>query len=191
MVRSQLNLFGAETSAVPAGFKYEENVVTAGAEETLVSKLHSLSFSEFKFHGYKGKRRVVSFGWKYDFNDRKLLKADDIPDFLLSLRTTAAAFSNLQPDCLQQVLVTEYTAGAGIGWHKDKPVFGEVVGISLVAPCVFRLRRKGNSKWERYSLTASPRSAYLLSGPARWEWEHSIPAVGHLRYSVTYRNFKQ
>jgi alkylated DNA repair dioxygenase AlkB len=91
---------------------------------------------------------------------------------------------------LQQVLVTEYDAGAGIGWHRDKAVFGEVVGISLLSPCRFRLRRKAGTTWERVSLTAEPRSGYLLSGPSRTEWEHSIPEVDELRYSITFRNFR-
>jgi alkylated DNA repair dioxygenase AlkB len=92
---------------------------------------------------------------------------------------------------LQHVLVTEYSPGAAIGWHRDKAVFGDVIGISLLSPCVFRLRRKVGTTWERVSLTAEPRSAYLLRGPSRTEWEHSIPAVEALRYSITFRNLAQ
>jgi alkylated DNA repair dioxygenase AlkB len=150
----------------------------------------TLPFKEFVFQGFLGKRRVVSFGWRYDFNERKLVESDDIPDFLLALREPAARFAGLAPDRLQQVLVTEYAPGAGIGWHKDKAVFGEVVGISLLSDCRFRLRREVDGKWERASILAAARSAYLLSGPARWEWEHSIPGVAALRYSITFRNFK-
>jgi alkylated DNA repair dioxygenase AlkB len=91
---------------------------------------------------------------------------------------------------LQQVLVTEYPLGAPIGWHKDRPEFGGVVGVSLLAPCILRFRRKIGSKWERASLIAEPRSAYLLSGAARQDWQHSIPPVESLRYSVTFRSFK-
>ena len=89
------------------------------------------------------------------------------------------------------MLVTEYSAGAGIGWHRDKAVFGQIVGVSLLAPCTFRLRRKVGDDWERVSLIAEPRSAYLLSGASRTEWEHSIPAVDALRYSVTFRNLRE
>jgi alkylated DNA repair dioxygenase AlkB len=96
----------------------------------------------------------------------------------------------MAPANLQQVLLTEYAPGAGIGWHKDKPMFGEVVGISLASPCLFRLRRRISTTWERTSLTVEPRSAYLLQGPSRAEWEHSIPALDRLRYSITFRNFK-
>jgi len=87
--------------------------------------------------------------------------------------------------------VTEYSPGAGIGWHRDKAVFDEVIGISLLASCTFRLRRKAGTKWERYSITAEPRSAYLMSGPSRTEWEHSIPEVDALRYSITLRNLRE
>jgi alkylated DNA repair dioxygenase AlkB len=115
---------------------------------------------------------------------------DDMPEFLLTLRESAAQFAGMRSEALQQALVTEYTAGAAIGWHRDKAVFGEVVGISLLASCVFRLRRKVDEGWERVNLVAEPRSAYLLSGPSRTEWEHSIPPVDALRYSVTFRNFR-
>jgi alkylated DNA repair dioxygenase AlkB len=154
----------------------------------LLDDIRTLPFREFEFHGYTGKRRVVSFGWQYDFSARQLRKVDDMPDFLLQLREKAAGFAEMQPSELQQVLVTEYAAGAGIGWHKDKAVFGQVVGISLLSPCTFRLRRKDGERWERVSVVAEPRSAYLLSGPSRAEWEHSIPEVDALRYSVTFRN---
>jgi alkylated DNA repair dioxygenase AlkB len=113
-----------------------------------------------------------------------------MPPFLLSLRGVAAGFGGMEPAQLQQALVTEYEAGAAIGWHRDKAIFGEVIGISLLSSCRFRLRRKVGLKWERVSLTVEPRSAYLLSGPARTEWEHSIPEVDALRYSVTFRNFR-
>ncbi len=113
-----------------------------------------------------------------------------MPAWLLPLRERAAAFAGIAPPGLQQVLLSEYSPGAGIGWHRDKAVFGEVVGISLVSPCVFRLRRKSGSGWERASIVAEPRSAYLLRGPARSEWEHSIPAVDSLRYSITFRNVR-
>jgi alkylated DNA repair dioxygenase AlkB len=113
-----------------------------------------------------------------------------MPEFLLPLRERAAAFAGIAPPRLQQVLVTEYAAGAAIGWHRDKAVFGEVVGVSLLAPCTFRLRRAAGDAWERASLLVEPRSVYLLSGAARAEWEHSIPPVDALRYSITYRNLK-
>jgi alkylated DNA repair dioxygenase AlkB len=153
--------------------------------------VRSLPFRDFEFHGYTGKRRVVSFGWRYDFSERVLRKADDMPPFLVALRESAARFAGMAPERLQHVLVTEYGEGAGIGWHRDKGVFGEVVGISLLAPCTFRLRRRNGDGWERASITAEPRSAYLLSGPARTEWEHSIPEVDALRYSITYRNLRE
>jgi alkylated DNA repair dioxygenase AlkB len=138
-----------------------------------------------------GNRRTVSYGWRYDFNDRRLQQAEDIPEFLLRLRTVAAGFAGMEPEQLQQVLVTEYDAGAGIGWHRDKAMFGQVIGLSLLSSCRFRLRRKAGAGWERASLIAEPRSAYLLSGPSRTEWEHSIPPVDLLRYSITFRNFRE
>jgi alkylated DNA repair dioxygenase AlkB len=176
---------------LPEGFIYRPELIGPADEAKLLARVRGLPFREFEFHGYTGKRRVVSFGWHYDFSGRQLRKADDIPDFLLALRVRAAAFAGLEPEGLRHVLVTEYGAGAGIGWHRDKSVFGETVGVSLLSACVLRLRRKvGEKKWRRVNVTAEPRSAYLLTGPARAEWEHSIPPVDATRYSITFRNLR-
>ena len=189
-MRDQLQLFGSGP-ALPEGFRYEPQLISADDEVAVLEHVRGLPFRDFEFQGYLGKRRVVSYGWRYDFNERVLRDAEDIPPFLLSLREAAAAFAGLEPAQLQHVLVTEYGAGAGIGWHRDKAVFGDVIGISLLSACTFRLRRKAGSSWERASITAEPRSAYLLRGPSRTEWEHSIPAVDALRYSITFRNLRE
>jgi alkylated DNA repair dioxygenase AlkB len=176
--------------ALPEGMRYRPEVIGAADEAALLACVRALPFRAFEFHGYTGKRRVVSFGWQYDFAGRQLRQAPDIPAFLLPLRATAAAFAELPPEALQQALVSEYGPGAGIGWHRDKPVFGQVVGISLLAPCVFRFRRAAEDTWQRMNLTVEPRSAYLLNGAARWAWEHSIPPVSALRYSITFRTLR-
>lgn len=186
----QLDIF-RPGPALPAGFRYQEEVISESEERELLARIRQLPFREFQFHGYVGKRRTVSFGWRYEFATERLYRANEIPDFLLAARAAAAGFAAMTAEELQQVLVTEYGPGAAIGWHRDKPVFGNVVGLSLLSACVFRLRRKQGGKWERASLTAAPRSAYLLSGAARTEWEHSIPAVASLRYSITFRNLRQ
>jgi alkylated DNA repair dioxygenase AlkB len=175
---------------LPLGFKYQAHLLSAHEEHLLVEQLTALPLRAFEFRGYLGKRRVISFGWQYDFNKGALRKADDIPSFLLPLRDGVARFAGMASSDLRQVLVTEYAPGAGIGWHRDKPMFDQVVGISLLSPCLVRFRRRLGTAWERVSLTAEPRSVYLLQGPSRMEWEHSIPAVGSLRYSVTFRSFK-
>ena len=184
---NQLGLFGAP--ALPEGFLYQPELITPAEERDLLERIRGLPLKPFEFQGYTGKRRVVSYGWKYDFTERKLEPKEDIPDFLLPLRAKAAAFAGIQPADLQQALVTEYDVGAPIGWHKDKAVFGDVIGISLLSEAPFRLRRPDGDKWERVTITAEPRSVYLLRGPSRTEWEHSIPPVEKLRYSVTFRNF--
>ena len=131
-------------------------------ERAFLERFARLRFREFEFRGFLGKRRIVSFGWRYDFNTRELQKAEEIPDFLLELRVTAEGFANIHSNQLQQVLVTEYALGAGIGWHRDRPEFEHVIGVSLLSPCLFRLRRKRGNGWERASIELQPRSAYLL-----------------------------
>lgn len=182
------------------GLQYQPEFIDPTSEADLLARVRTLPFREFEFHGYLGKRRIVSFGWRYEYSGRgELKKAEEIPDFLLGLRRRAGSFAQLEPEALQQVLVTEYRPGAGIGWHRDKPVFDQVVGISLLALCVLRFRRKTDAdlkvgrvrtNWERVNLLAQPRSAYLLQGPARLDWEHSILRVDRLRYSITFRGLQ-
>jgi alkylated DNA repair dioxygenase AlkB len=190
MQRAHADLFDPAPE-FPAGFRYRPELISPEEELALVREIASLPLKEFEFQGFLGKRRIVSFGWRYDFNGGGLQRTEDMPDFLLPVRRKAAAFAGIEQADLQQVLLTEYRPGVQIGWHKDRAVFGEVVGISLLSACTFRLRRKTEGGgWQRASLIAQPRSAYLLAGPSRTEWEHSIPAVGALRYSITFRNFK-
>jgi alkylated DNA repair dioxygenase AlkB len=174
----------------PEGFQYNDAVLSPDQERELVEEFARLPFRELQFRGFLGKRRTVSFGWRYDFNVRELQQAEDIPTFLLDLRERAAEFAGLSGDQLQHVLVTEYSPGTAIGWHKDHAEFGDVIGVSLLVPCVFRLRRKAAKGWERASIELQPRSAYLLRGAAREDWQHSIPPVDKLRYSVTFRSLR-
>lgn len=175
----------------PEGFLYEEDLISPDEETALVRQIEKLPLKEFEFHGYTGKRRVVSFGWRYDFVDASFGRVGDIPEFLRSVRAKAAAFAGLPADAFPHILVTEYSPGAPIGWHRDKAVFDDVVGVSLLSPCTFRVRRESGTGWQRHTLTLAPRSAYLLRGLARTDWEHSIPAVDALRYSITFRCLRQ
>lgn len=182
----QSSLF-ADQPALPDGFAYRPDLLTIEEEARLAFEIGRLPFKPFEFRQYRGLRRVVSFGWRYDFALERMREADPPPSFLLPVRARAAAFADLEPGDLAQVLLTEYAPGAGIGWHRDKAVFAQVVGVSLVSPCRFRFRRRQGRGWERAAFTVEPRSAYLLDGPARYDWEHSIPAGDALRYSLTFR----
>jgi alkylated DNA repair dioxygenase AlkB len=186
---NQLSLFRSNLN-LPEGFRYEPELLDEAEECTLVAEIRRLPFREFEFHGFSGKRRVVSFGWQYDFNQAKLREAAAIPEIFRPIREKAARFAGLEAHALEHLLVTEYEPGAPIGWHKDRAIFADVIGISLLSPCTFRFRRKSGTGWERASLRLAPGSAYLLHGPARTDWEHSIPAVERLRYSLTFRSFR-
>ena len=195
MKHEQLSFFAKQPKAVsslpmPEGFRYAPDVIDAAEETHLIAAFADLPFKEFEFHGFLGKRRVVSFGYRYDFNGGGLKQAAPVPDFLLPLRERAAAFAGLTPDNLPHALVTEYQEGVSIGWHRDRPNYDEVIGVSLLSPCTFRMRKKCGDKWERASLRLPPRSIYLMRGRSRDQWEHSIPAVDALRYSVTFRSLR-
>jgi alkylated DNA repair dioxygenase AlkB len=175
---------------LPEGFAYRPEFLSPDEEARLAAWLTTLPFQPFQFRGYEGRRRVVSFGWSYDFTRSHLEKADDMPAELAAVRARAAAFAGLEPQDLQQCLLNEYLPGAPIGWHRDRPMFEKVVGISLLAPCTFRLRRRVGEGFERAALDLAPRSIYGLSGEVRSQWEHSIPPVKQHRYSITFRNFR-
>ena len=176
------------TPALPEGLRYRPDLISPAEEAALVGHLAVLPFRPFEFHGYLGNRRTVSFGFRYDYGDYAVHEAEPISEFLLPLRDRAAEFADLDAAQLEHALVTEYAPGAGIGWHRDRPVFADVIGVSLMAPCRFRLRRKQGEKWQRATLDLAPRSVYLLRGPVRHEWQHSIAPMEELRYSVTFRS---
>jgi alkylated DNA repair dioxygenase AlkB len=173
----------------PEGFAYREEVISPDEERALAERFALLPLAPFAFHGFLGRRRIVSFGWRYDYAGRTLRPSEEIPGLLMPLRERAAEFAGVPAQSLQQVLVTEYAPGAALGWHRDKPMFEDVVAVSFLAPCTLRLRRRHDEGWDRRSIELLPRSAYLLRGPSRRDWEHSIPPVGELRFSVTFRNF--
>jgi alkylated DNA repair dioxygenase AlkB len=187
MARPQLDLFDKPFPEPPAGLTYTPAFLDSEEERALAGQIAALPFKPFEFHGFTGDRRTVSFGLHYAFDGSGLSEAEPMPGWLGPLRARAAGLAGIEPEAFVHALVIEYAAGAGIGWHRDRPVFGDVVGISLLAPAPLRFRRRSGTKWERFTLTAEPRSAYLLSGEARHEWEHSIPQLETLRYSVTLR----
>ena len=175
---------------MPQGFAYHEGALSPAQERGYVEQFAGLPFAPFEFHGFLGRRRIVSFGWRYDYAGRQIRPSADMPEILVPLRQRAADVAGLAAESLQQVLVTEYAPGAPIGWHRDKPMFQEIVAISFLAPCLLRFRRRLSDGWERRSLELMPRSAYVLSGAARNDWEHSIPPLSALRYSVTFRSLR-
>jgi alkylated DNA repair dioxygenase AlkB len=180
------DLFGF-SGRLPEGFRYQADLLAVPEAELLARDLAGMPFKPFDFHGYQANRQVVAYGFRYDYGRREVVEAGPLPPILVFLRQKIAEAFDRPAEAFQQVLINEYRAGAGIGWHRDKPEFDEVVGVSLLAPCTFRFRRKSGEAWDRVSLTVEPRSAYLLSGPSRTDWQHSIPPLDRRRYSITYR----
>ena len=186
---TQLALF-PDQSGGPAGLRYKPEFISKATERELISRISELPLQPFQFGAFEGKRRVASFGFRYDYALRKLQEADPIPAWLTSIITSVERFGKLPSGSVRQILCTEYDEGVGIGWHRDKPHFDEIFGLSLAAPCKFRFRRAANETWERFTLTAEPRSLYMMSGESRQIWEHSIPTVEQRRYSITFRTMK-
>lgn len=182
---AQLDLFG--TPLLP-GLSYGEEVLDASEEAALVAAIDACELAPFRFQGWTGKRLTASFGWSYDFDRGRIAPGVEIPAFLRPLRERAAAFVGIPSAELEQALLIRYDPGAGIGWHRDRPMFEHVVGISLGEPAVLRLRRRTDTGFDRRSLTLAPRSIYHLSGEAQHAWEHGIAAMERTRWSVTFRS---
>ena len=180
-------LVDKQRSLMPEGFRYEEDIISEADEAALAKSLARLDLKPFEFHGHLGNRRVTSFGLRYDYARRAVKVTDEFPDFVADLRSKVAKFAGRKVDEFQQGGVNEYPPGAGIGWHRDKPQFGVIVGVSLLAPATMRLRRAEGTSWIRMSQRLEPRSIYILEGEARTAWEHSVPPVDALRYSLTFR----
>ncbi|MEH2469275.1 alkylated DNA repair dioxygenase AlkB [Nitrobacteraceae bacterium AZCC 2161] len=155
----QLNLFAEQTSS-PDGLRYADEFVSPAEEHGLISAIAALPLQPFQFGQYEGKRRVASFGFSYDYTARRLVEAAPIPDWLSAIVQRVETFGGRGTD-VRQILCTEYDVGVGIGWHRDKPHFDRVFGLSLGSDCKLRFRRQVSTKWERFTLEAraSPRFA--------------------------------
>jgi alkylated DNA repair protein (DNA oxidative demethylase) len=174
-----------------AGLQFREELITPDEESALLDRIRSLEFHEMTMRGVVAKRRVIHYGVNYSFETFKATPGPTIPDFLLPLRQRCAAFAMVAAHDLEEALITEYSPGAAIGWHRDAHPFDIVIGVSLLSRCRFRFRRGKVRAWETAELPLPPRSGYVLTGPARTEWEHSIPPVKELRYSITFRTMRK
>jgi alkylated DNA repair protein (DNA oxidative demethylase) len=177
--------------ALPEGFQHADDFLGVDEEAALLERFRSLDFHEVRMRGVAARRRVIQYGWKYSFESLRMTQGPELPDYLRSIRDRAADFAGLAREDLSEALVTEYSPGAAIGWHRDAPGFGVVVGISLASNCRFRFRRGQTRNWTTTEVPLKPRSIYVLKGAARSEWQHSIPAVGELRYSITFRTMRE
>ena len=181
---------------VPDGFIYHPNFLSAAEEQELIQEIQKLHLVPFKYYQFTGKRRTASFGWQYEFGASEITTAPEIPAFLLGVRTRAGTLFNMDPNRLVQASIIEYSTGSPIGWHRDIPYFGVVVGISLGAACRMRFRKynrarsKNLRRDEILSIELQPRSIYLMSGASREMWQHSIPPVKELRYAIMMRTLR-
>ena len=170
-----------------AGLDYREELISSAEERDLIERLAALELAPFRFHGWLGNRKTASFGWRYDFDDASFTPTEPLPEWLHSVRAKAAAFAGITADEFVHALLARYDPGAGIGWHRDRDIFENVVGVSLNSPATLRFRQRMPTGFRRASLDVEPRSAYLLSGLARWDWEHRITPGDRLRFSITFR----
>ena len=176
---------------VVAGFDQADAIVTPEEEAALIARIDAADLAPFRFQGWLGKRLTQSYGWRYDFDTARLSQGDPLPAWLLPLRDRAAAFAGLAAEEFVHALLIRYDPGAGIGWHRDRPQFEHVVGVSLGNPATLRLRRRTERGFERASAELAPRSIYHLAGEVRHDWEHSITPMDVPRWSITFRSLSE
>jgi alkylated DNA repair dioxygenase AlkB len=174
---------------LPEGFLYRPEFITVAEEADLLSHFAKLDFQAFDFHGYIAKRRIVEYGFEYDFTSRQAQAGHPLPHFLAPFRNRAAKLAGIHSGEIIESVITEYSPGSPIGWHRDVPQFEIIIGISLKSGCRFRFKPY-REEGKIVSATLEPRSAYILRGPARWNFQHSITAVKCLRYSITFRTWR-
>ena len=186
----QPDLFGVAPS-LPEGFTYELDFLTREEEASLIGHIRELPLKEAAYKEVTARRRTVNYGGKYDFTAGKLEPAPDIPPFLFPLREKVGQWAGVPPLDFVQALITEYSPGTPLGWHRDVPDYEVIVGVSLGGRARMRLRpyrpREKQNRKDAMVLDLEPRSAYVMRGPARWGWQHCISETKELRYSITFR----
>lgn len=190
MTSVEPTLFPDFAEGGPEGFVYRPDFLSGEEEGGLITAVQNLPYSEVRMRGQVARRRTAHFGWRYGYESWRVEPGPPIPEFLAALRGQAGALAGVEAATLEEVLITEYQPGAGIGWHRDAPAFGVVVGVSLLGACRFRFARGAGPGRETRTVILERRSGYVLSGPARWQWQHSIPPGKTARYSITFRTLR-
>ena len=178
-------------SEEPQGLLYRPDVLTRDEETALLDVLADLRFDPIVIRGQAARRTARHYGLGYDYESRTPRPGEPVPEWLLPVRGRASALAGVEPEALVESLVQRYPPGSTIGWHRDAPAFGTVVGISLGGPARLRFQRGRRENRRVWELAAEPRSGYVLAGEARTSWEHSIPATKELRYSITFRTLRR
>ena len=177
---------------MPPGFVYTPDFLTPDEEHALLAEIETYPFHEVRMRGQIARRTVIHFGWDYDYEGWKIHPTAPPSPQLRALADRCATAAEIEPESLQQFLIARYPPGATIGWHRDAPMFGSpVIGVSLLSPCTMKLRRKIGETYEVEKQILEPRSLYLLGGEARTKWQHSIPPIKELRYSISMRTLRK
>ena len=185
------DFFGASAPALPAGFVYEPGFLTPAEEAALLAQLRELDFTPAKFQQYTARRRVVTYGASYDYGAQELQPAPPVPAFLKNLQRKIADWTGVAAADFACALINEYQPGTPLGWHRDRPEFEVVAGVSLGAHARMRLRRHPPGEREKsIALDLEPRSAYVMRDDARWKWQHAVSPTKALRYSITFRTLR-
>jgi len=184
----QAQLFAA-SPASPPGFTYAPQFVSVAQEAQLLEAIRALPFEEAQYKEWRARRRIVSYGGRYDFTHQEIIEAPPIPQFLQPLRAQLASWAGIAEERIQHAMIAEYRPSTPLGWHRDVPQFEDVLGVSLLGHARLRFRPWPPASGQRatWKIDLEPRSAYLMRGAARWQWQHAVSPTPDLRYSITFR----
>lgn len=174
----------------PDGLLLRPEVISRQEETALLERFETLHWDAIVIRGQAARRTARHFGLSYDYEARTPEPGEAIPDWVEPPRRAAAEFAGVASEDLVEVLLQRYPAGSTIGWHRDAPAFGIVIGISLLGSVRLRFQRGRRAQRRTWEVALAPRSGYVLAGAARWSWEHSIPPAKELRYSITFRTLR-
>jgi len=183
---------------VPSGFDYREDLLSADEEREVLEAIARIEFSAVEMRGVVARRRSAHYGWTYGYERRTSAPGEPLPDFLLPIRTRVATWAGIDAAAFAEALIIDYPPGAPIGWHRDAPMFDDIAGISLGAPCLMKFRpyvspkdvAQAGTRRTSHQIELARRSGYMIRGVARRDYEHSIPPVASQRYSVTFRTLR-
>ena len=174
----------------PDGLLLRPEVISRQEETALLERFETLHWDAIVIRGQAARRTARHFGLSYDYEARTPEPGEAITDWVEPPRRAAAELAGVASEDLVEVLLQRYPAGSTIGWHRDAPAFGIVIGISLLGSVRLRFQRGRREQRRTWEVALAPRSGYVLAGAARWSWEHSIPPAKELRYSITFRTLR-
>lgn len=179
-----------------SGLYYYSNFLTVSEEETLINFLEKEP-QWFSISKSDNSRKVLHYGYMYNYkNYGKLEKAPIFPELVQLIKNKIIEKQSLSNEYyLDQCIVNKYNPGQGIASHIDSSIFKNFICcVTLGSGAIIDFTKESETK----SLYVEPRSLYIMSDEARYQWVHGMKSRKSdtvdgkkikrgTRYSLTYR----